>query len=876
MKLPTLKMPNLPARAPRGVGTEPLAAYAESGHLLATPDGVWAYYALQGQDMHGRSADERAAIQRAQAHRWGELRGHRVYVRQTSHPFDHNAWARRIDLQHPHPDLPPEKITDAMVTRRLIDRPGAPSFGDVLAAGQVLAGGTGRRKTQAVLGVRISTRPVKGVAELDVILKASPVASPKLEDARSARARIDAAVAKAGFEGTPLTTNSLAWLTHASLGMGAPVPPVLIDYPGRKSWDENAVPGFTNPVQASEDPYGLTTELKIARDSTVYTKHVAIQYVDRFHDRSEAADPFLGWTLAYPTPLEVVGVFDVIDGNQLKRQAEKARRKARDIEHHHLEHDQDPPREVARGIELALDIEDQLAHGDTPTRTRLVGSWCVAVVRDTEHEACEAARAVRVAAEEEAGVVLYHDYGQYDLWRAFTPGEPFPATGGHVCQAPARFAASALMPNVSVEAGDPTGFLVGPVAGGHDLMLFDPFGGARRNLSGVNLVCADQGGGKSALAGSLLWWTARLGIRTLAVDPSGPWKRLTQLSDLKRDAHFLDMASATPGTLVPTIMVPEPRRRDYPDETSWRNAVATSEANRIELMVDTLYGLLPYGYRQSEHKASAIITSVCSRIGGAYGENPWRYVEALRADTEYGLLAREIAGQLDAAAKMRGALIFPAPGTEVDPGKAKGLLNRATFTVISTHGMPVPPHGVSDMNKWTPAQQASVPIHNLVANLATLAMYESRDEPVNLTFDELRQVNSVGSSFTSLVNRLVVDSRKFFGHVGLLFQSPRMVMELDESIANLAGCIWVGRLDEKDAKDARVLLRDNDLGSGIEARIADQTAGEFTVLDWLKRRRQVYVDRSWWSDELLKALDTTPGQRGQYDDAPSSLFGVSA
>jgi hypothetical protein len=322
------------------------------------------------------------------------------------------------------------------------------------------------------------------------------------------------------------------------------------------------------------------------------------------------------------------------------------------------------------------------------------------------------------------------------------------------------------------------------------------------------------------------------------------------------------------------VLIPEPCRADYPDDATYREAVATAASNRIESMRDTLAGLLDWGFRQEERKINALLTSACAQVGGAYGEDPWAYVDAIK---QRGELGREVAELLTAQSQMRGAaLVFPKPGTQVDPGKATSLLDRATFTVISTHGLAQPPAGNSDRNTWTPAQQLTPSILHQVANLATLAMYQDRDELVNITVDELRLIASVGSAFTSWLNRTTVDSRKWSAHVGLLFQAPRMITDLDASIANLAGSVFVGRSRAEDAKAAKVLLGDEVEGSGLEDTLVDLAAGEFMVRDWLGRRRLVYVDRSWWPEPLFKALDTTPGQRGAYDDSPSRLFGVPA
>lgn len=853
---------------------DPPAAYAAAGHLLATPEGVWAYYVLAGVDYLGRSADEQAVIARAQAHRWAELCGHRVQLRQTSTPWPHQVWADHLKRTHPHPDYP---RTPATLTHRLRDQPDGTPFDALLGNAQALVSGLGKRKSGTVLGVLLNRDRVKSLADLELVLAREPIAHAKLESVRRARHRIDTAVAKEGWGGTPASCNFVAWLIHASLGLGADVPAALVNYPGRNVWDAGEVPGFTEPVEAHSDPYELTVQLEIARDNRKVTRHVATQVVTDFGPRPVGRAPLLAWTLDYDAaPLEVVGVFEVIDGAALKKEWGKVLHRARQKEKHALEHDDDPDFATLRAIDDARVTADQIENGDSPTRTRLLGKWFVAVSADNESEALDEARALRVAAEEEQAVILAHNFDQYRKYRAFTPGEPAPDTRGHLRQVPARYAAAGLTPNVSVEAGDPSGFLLGPVRGGHDLGLLDPLAGSRGDGSGVCLTCGNQGSGKSALAGALLYWTARLGIRSVGVDPAGLWRALTQLPDLKADSRFIDVAakSVNPGALSPTLLIPEPRRRDYDDETQWREAASTSKAERIELLVDTFTGLLPWDYRQSQHDLTALLMTVCADVGGDYGTDPWEYVARLDGNTAHGGLGQQVAGLLRATTAMKqGALIFPEQGRSVDPDQTDRLINSATLTVISTHGLAMPPSGSFNRALWTPSQQATVPVLGLVARLATLAMYSDRRSPTNITIDELRLIAAGGSGFASFINRTTVDSRKWFAFVNLIFQAMKIVQDIDENIGNLAGMALVGRLDQKDAEEAREVLRDTDPASSVADAISSQASGEFHWRDWQGRLREVYVEREWWPQDLRAALDTTPGRLDGYH--PASPFGVA-
>ena len=70
-KLPRLTIPTMP-RLPRPAGDTPgktrhrLNATGALEHLLATPEGVWAWYVLEGVDWPMQSAEHRQQIMQAQ------------------------------------------------------------------------------------------------------------------------------------------------------------------------------------------------------------------------------------------------------------------------------------------------------------------------------------------------------------------------------------------------------------------------------------------------------------------------------------------------------------------------------------------------------------------------------------------------------------------------------------------------------------------------------------------------------------------------------------------------------------------------------------------------------------------------------------------
>ena len=63
-------------------------------------------------------------------------------------------------------------------------------------------------------------------------------------------------------------------MIHASPGMGAPAPAAWLHH-DRHAISLDDVPGFTNPVYATEAPYAPTTVLRTNRESRQHTTHVA-------------------------------------------------------------------------------------------------------------------------------------------------------------------------------------------------------------------------------------------------------------------------------------------------------------------------------------------------------------------------------------------------------------------------------------------------------------------------------------------------------------------------------------------------------------------------------------------------------------------------
>lgn len=851
-----------------------LALQAAHRHLALAPDGTWAFFVMSTVDWLHKTPEQRDAIIASQTHRWADLAGCRVWLRGTGAPFDYEAWAERVAREHPQVDgIAPG---GGRRRKRLADKPNARSFDDLLVAGQALALGLAARKSAVVLGVRFTTDKMTEHDLPDLLSKTELGDSRGLaEAARRKLATVTTAVTRDGFRAQPLAPKALEWLIHSSLGMGSDVPPVMLTATAKESWDATKMPGFTAGVYATSSPYGLTTRLRTVRRSQIVDKHVAVLHADVIGDRDPQRGgimPLLAWAQSLDQPVEWVAVFDVANGRTLKREAEYDRRKAINIAKHHLEHEDDPPAHIRQGIDRARQVEDEVTVGDRATACRMTGVLLFAVVGNTAEAACAEAEALTVTAAEQQSMALYHDFGQRESYRSFTPCEPVRMTG-HMTRWPAYFAGGAV-PNASTSGGDPTGFPVGNIAGGHDLFLFDTHGGPARNRSGMALFVCDQGGGKSTAAGALADWTTNLGIPTICLDPSGPWARLTQMPHLKGDARHLDVSGMSPGAFAPSTLIADPPLASFDTTAEWQAACGDAGRERMDLIIDTLRDLLPYELvsgRDSGRLMASIETAV-AKTGGEYGTNPWEYVDALARQGELG---KEAAGILTAKAALKdGALIFPPRHRDVDDTAAARMLTSAMLTVVTMRDLVLPPKGATDRASWTRAQLASVPILNLGARFATRAVYQDRD-PKAVFFDEMAVSTNGGGSFATFCNRLSADSRKWNVFAAILAQNPATILGLDANIGNLAGSAWIGRMgDPGAARDALDLLR-LPADSGYDMSILRLEQGEFLVRSWTGEVRRVVVDRSWWNQDLLDALDTTAGGEGQYADAPGGLFGVA-
>ena len=817
-------------------------------HLLVTSDGTWAWYKLGPVPWSFRSPAERSTLLGNVAQRWAELVGTTVHLRITSHPVPYSTWARRLHSESPN---------------RLED--GWPEY---LAASQERIRETRSDSPGVYLGIRITTRKL---TDTDLARVAGDRGGKKLPSAlataRGELDRITEAVSREGFNAEPVSERGMGWLIHASVALGHPVSEHSIAVTGTEGWGPGDVEAFTLPVSAYSKPLSGCVNITAARDGHVRTNSVAFASLSRLSPRDTdhpILAPWMAFPMKFPYPVEWSMIGKVVAGKDMRKRAEydltRARSISRGFRH---DHDEDPTPDVDRAIRLAEQVADEVNTGTSEIATRIIGPIRIAVHGATDEDALARLRSITsaFAGGEQRIEILHPIAGQHALYQEFIPGEEHRRMD-HVARAlPARFLATSV-PNAATGLGDDYGPYLGQVIGSsRNAVFFDPTSGLmdpENNKSGLCVIGGEPGSGKSSLGGGIAESGVRRGHRAIILDPSGPLARLTTLPHLRKVSRHIDLSGAKPGTLNPYQLVPIPLRENYDTDTQHQDAIAEATAERRELMIDSIHGILsnprPDYYGLLERAVSECPAEVTS--------NPWEVVHYL--ERKGGALERELAGMIRQTQALKGArLIFP-----LEDADASGVddLTDVLLTVITMPGLTTPAPG-SDRAHWSRAERMSVVMLHLAARFAQRAMYADK-HPKVIIVDEGGIAGAAGSSFQTFMLRGSRDSRKHNTFFALLVQNPADAVGLSPEINNLIGTAFMGRLTGSGPRKAGLELLNVTTGVGYEGVFGSLRSGEFVMCDYKGRVDTMRIDFEHRPD-LHPALYTTPpANRDTADETP--------
>ncbi|MEU8081524.1 ATP-binding protein [Catellatospora citrea] len=833
-------------KAPRDRdAAQELAITEIAGHLTFTPHAVTAWYMLPEVRWAFRPDADRESLLSAISEQYAGLAGFRLHLRRTTRPFPADQWAAQLD-QLTHRPLPPV--------------PGAPGWGDHLVAAQRHLREINHSEGQTYLGVTFARRAL-GDSFSEKLLRAFGKGTADSERRKLGKQveQFDEVLAAFGMRGQRAAATELEWLLYRSVALGMS-PPNMLGSVAHGRWDAGDLLALTEHIERYRTPYGST--VKLVNRMTGEERHTAVLTVGRMEplDIPERHEPWLHFHERLPWPMELSSRVDILGPGDSFRNLEHRLRMIRSQQLDYLEHGMDAPPELERLASRALVMGDEMTTGLPVDSARAHGWHRIAVSGADREECLERARSVVATYSRELRVSLQHPKQQDQLAREFIPGEPV-ANTGYLRRMPVRLLAAAL-PQAASVVGDRRGDLLGRTAGTCRRPVFlDPhFPMEVRERSGLSVMVAEPGGGKSTLLGAMGYLNARRGVQVTLLDPSGPLARLASMPELKPYSRVLNLTGGEQGTLAPYSLIPTPQRTEFgpgaDGDREYEISVSNARAERRMLVQDICSMLMP---PQVAREASTA-TLLRHAVRTVPAEETATLDDVVRCLAGIDDTGRELANLLLDTAEMPLALLFFGS----PPGDL--LSTDSALTVITMSGLRLPDLKI-EREYWSAEEALALPMLHTAHRLAVRRCYSGDMHQRKLVgLDEAHFMEGWRSGRSFLV-RLARDSRKWNLAALVASQNPKDILGLD--VQNLVSTVFVGRIaqDPEIASEALRLLRvPTDVG--YEAVLASLSAPdansagrlgyrEFVLRDVDSRVQRVRVDVSYVAG-LLETLDTTP------------------
>jgi hypothetical protein len=838
----------------------PLQAQAVAGNLVASGDGVWAWYRLSDAPYWFTDVAHRRQHRSAVMARFADLVGHRLQFRVTEHPVAAKAWASDFRARTAARARTPESaraeswddVVDLM-RGRIEDLPAL-----TVPAGYV--------------GVRLARQKATRQQLRALLAGETPRA---LKDTAHALLRVDHVVAGEGWGARPVTGRRMAWLIASSLTPGLPVSSESL-VGADEGWDAATMEEFTTPVRTTAEPWAPAVRIEALRQGRMQTVYAAVASLSRTPARVEddPRAPLFAWGLGLPWKVQWCADVDVVDGHDLAKRATRVREELDDQIDHMHELRRKPPLRLTRLRDEAARVEDDRTNPLLDVRVRLVGTVRALVTGETRDETVGRLDELVRRAVRDQGAVLATHPGQWSAVRSFVPGEHDPTTTtGFVREVPAALAAT-WGPNTGTRILDESGPYRGWTTRRATTPVFwSPQDGPAHGRSGLAVICAIQGGGKTYAAASTWELEVRMGHLAHVLDPSGLLRRLLELPALRRTVREIDLQHAASGLLSPWRLVPEPVREDYDPrgtapqvhpplpreelaereqrtlraDRAFEAARAAADEERRSLAVELLLSRLPAQLVEDSPDARVIVRAGVNAVGGAFGTDPWEAVEAIGKEGDRGkAIARIIR---DSATARGGRLILPPANAK--EGATDVLAHDPVL--ITAPNMPVPAANLQ-RRQWSEDEQLAAGLMRAAAWFLTRAIYLTGQDP---KFVDIEEAGDIGGSeaVRGLAQRASLHTRKSNAALLLSLQNPSRLLDLDPEIGNLIGTMMIGRSEDPGA--AAAALRLAGLSTEFGGVVQSLRTGEMLVRDHWGRAATVHWD-SEYRTALHEALRSNP------------------
>lgn len=811
-----------------------LALRRISGHCTVTADKIFAWYLLdpQGWSFRPDSVREQLIIDGADA--YAQLVKRSIHIRVTTRPYPVSRWAADHDANAPSP---------------------LPGWRDYLMTDQRHLSGRSMADKEVYVGVEIPAR--KGLYKALGGLAGSLSDREVLALSNQIRAT-DEVMASPGMDGAPATPRQLEWLLHRSCSLGLPAP-LTLGAVDAGHWEAEDLHEFTDHVEWLAIPYGRTIRVIGETGNQRVERHVCVLSVGRMTDLEiPAGIPWMQRTDQLGFPVEWSGRAEVQDsakvGMAMRRNIQKIRAQK---DHYEVEHQEPAPGALDRQAEKALTVEDEISMGLSGLSTRTSGWYRLAVSGESEEEALERASMVRKLYAPQITIARPAD--QYAVAREFIPGEKLGSTA-YKRRMPVTTLAAAV-PAATAKVGDRVGIHLGETSGtSARVVTWEPWEMTERGEeSGLAVLCAGLGGGKSTAGGNIIYRTVMQGVPWTVLDPSGRLTALCRLPELADRAQAIDLLDAAPGALCTYRVIAEPRREHYETDLDWRAAQDQAADTRRLLTSSVLRSMLPRQLQDHVLTEVALMRAVGSVLA-KYTASTMDVVDALgrlEGDPELRRHAGYLADFLREAAKTsHGRLIFPS-GYQHDYDRQDPLLR-----VYSLRGLALPDESTAYSEDLD--ERLSMCVLYLAAWLTQRGMYFGDVNTRKGIFIDEAWALSTFSTGRRFIDRAARDSRKHNTRVLMASQNPADLLKLD--LANLISAAFIGRLTGEDAqRDALRFLPGIRDGMGYESifgtlsrptREGRRGAREFIFSDGTGGIERIRMDMSA-HPQLLEALQTT-------------------
>lgn len=790
-----------------------------------------------------------------------------VHIRVTHRPFPVSEWAQRSWANSPDPD---------------------PEYARVLERDQLRLANADQNDKLVFFGVELGKRSALASLLVDGgnAVRARKIANAaeeaETEELRTKLEKIAQALSMPGLDAYAANSREMDWLLRKSFGLGCTLNPAsMVEDDVR---DEAQMSTFARQVAWSVDPLADSVEVTSTQEARTQRRRTVVMTLTGLPDLMipEEDEPWIARADRLGFPVEWSIHYTMETASETKKKMVKLADRVRSqTRHYTVDHNIDPPRQLARQGQRVSEIEDEMRSTNGLT-TRVVAHVRAAVSADTEKEAMR--RAEKLEQHYGSRASWARMLGQYPMAKEFVPMES-PADDGAVRRMSIRKLAAGV-PNAATEWGDRDGVSVGTVTGmSKQAAILNLWYGPEHNKSGLIPIDGMLGSGKTLLALSMIWKTHLQGVPWMVLDPSSLMGEITKLPGLRGSSRAINLIDSESGVLNPYALVADPRQQDIRgDSEEQQNAeyereLRRAQGQRVSLARDVLTGCLPGDKHGSAHTMKVLRTAIQRAPQEAHStlDGVLEQLAAMKsADTgEVGSEAAEILEALEGARHNELPRLFFADGSSTNDGSSS--LTDARTTFFGLKGLVAPPEDEEDRLEWSDEQLLYRPILNLAAWACLREVYRRpREERKGLAYDEVHEITESGIGKT-LVQKSASDSRKHNMAALAITQNPSGILSVESSskgsISNLIGAAFLGRTEDEEQQLANCSLarlpRDEEYASMFgelstpmgrakrQSEEKDTTPREFIAKDYHGNVEKIVVDQMH-HEEFMHASDSTP------------------